>query len=282
MYDSKLGTSISSMIIDDENKSILSVPLAQIMPRKGQPRKDFKEEEIARLASSIEIHGMMQPIIVSKFEKDKYQIIAGERRYRACKLLDAKTIDVILHESDRDNTLELSIIENIQRENLNPMEEAAAYKELIKKHQYDQAKVAQMVSKSRSYVANMVRLLKLEPEVQQMLIDRKITSGHAKVLLSSDNQIEAANDVIDKQLSVRELEKSIYKYDNKVFFEKSDSNDSKPQRISKNDISIMQSIITEKIGLKSEVIIKNNNSGSINILFNNLGELDKILSHINK
>ena len=282
MYDSKLGTSISSMIIDDENKSILSVPLAQVMPRKDQPRKDFKEEEIARLASSIEIHGMMQPIIVSKFEKDKYQIIAGERRYRACKLLDAKTINVILHEGDRNNTLELSIIENIQRENLNPMEEAAAYNELIKKHQYDQAKVAQMVSKSRSYIANMVRLLKLEPKVQQMLIDRKITSGHAKVLLSSDNQIEAANDVIDKQLSVRELEKSIYKYDNKVFFEKSDSNDSKPQRISKNDISIMQSIITEKIGLKSEVIIKNNNAGSINILFNNLGELDKFLSHINK
>ena len=190
---------------------VFMVKLSQVEPNRKQPRKQFDEDALLELAESIKQFGVLQPLLVQK-KDDYYEIIAGERRWRASKLAGVKEIPVIVKNFSEQEAVEISLIENIQRENLNPIEEAAAYKRLMEEFHLKQDTIAERVAKSRTAVTNSMRLLKLDERVQQMLIDEMITTGHARALLSIENkelQYSTAVKVFDEKLSVRETEKLV-------------------------------------------------------------------------
>ena len=198
-----------------EEKSTLTgeilVKINEVEPNREQPRKDFDEDSLMELADSIKQFGILQPLIVQK-KKDYYEIIAGERRWRAAKLAGVKEVPIIVKEYTDQEIVEISLIENIQRENLNPIEEAMAYKRLLEEFDLKQDEVAERVSKSRTAVTNSMRLLKLSDRVQQMIIDDMISTGHARALLAIDDeeqQYMLANKIFDEKLSVRETEKLV-------------------------------------------------------------------------
>ncbi|HHT87625.1 MAG TPA: ParB/RepB/Spo0J family partition protein [Clostridiales bacterium] len=203
---------ISETDAKEENVSRETLlPIRDIEPNKTQPRQMFDDESLQELADSIKQYGVIQPIIVRKTD-NRYEIIAGERRWRAARLAGLKEVPVIIKEYNRQEVLEIALIENIQREDLNPIEEALAYQKLIQEHNLKQEELAERVSKSRVAVTNALRLLKLDERVQQMLIDNKLSSGHARALLSiedADVQYDAACKVSDKGLSVRDTEKLV-------------------------------------------------------------------------
>ena len=184
----------------------IMVKINQVEPNRDQPRKDFDEDALVELADSIKQFGILQPLIVQK-KKDYYEIIAGERRWRAAKIAGVKEVPVIVKEFTDQEIVEISLIENIQRENLNPIEEAMAYKRLLEEFNLKQDEVAERVSKSRTAVTNSMRLLKLSPRVQQMIVDDMISTGHARALLAIDDEEQQyilANKIFDEKLSVRE------------------------------------------------------------------------------
>ena len=186
------------------------VKINEVEPNREQPRKDFDEDSLMELADSIKQFGILQPLIVQK-KKDYYEIIAGERRWRAAKLAGIKEVPVIIKNYTDQEIVEISLIENIQRENLNPIEEAMAYKRLLEEFDLKQDEVAERVSKSRTAVTNSMRLLKLSARVQQMIVDDMISTGHARALLAIDDeeqQYQLANKIFDEKLSVRETEKT--------------------------------------------------------------------------
>lgn len=190
---------------------VFMVKLSQVEPNRKQPRKQFDEDALLELAESIKQFGVLQPLLVQK-KDDYYEIIAGERRWRASKLAGVKEIPVIVKNFSEQEAVEISLIENIQRENLNPIEEAAAYKRLMEEFHLKQDTIAERVAKSRTAVTNSMRLLKLDERVQQMLIDEMLTTGHARALLSIENkelQYSTAVKVFDEKLSVRETEKLV-------------------------------------------------------------------------
>ena len=185
------------------------VKITQVEPNSEQPRKDFDEDALLELADSIKQFGVLQPLLVQK-KNDYYEIIAGERRWRAAKLAGLKEVPVLVREYTEQEVVEISLIENIQRENLNPIEEAIAYKRLLKEFHLKQDEIAERVSKSRTAVTNSMRLLKLNSKVQQMVIDDMISTGHARALLAledEEQQYTIANKIFDEKLSVRETEK---------------------------------------------------------------------------
>lgn len=187
------------------------VKITQVEPNSEQPRKDFDEDALLELADSIKQFGVLQPLLVQK-KNDYYEIIAGERRWRAAKLAGLKEVPVLVREYTEQEVVEISLIENIQRENLNPIEEAIAYKRLLKEFHLKQDEIAERVSKSRTAVTNSMRLLKLNSKVQQMVIDDMISTGHARALLAledEEQQYTIANKIFDEKLSVRETEKLI-------------------------------------------------------------------------
>ena len=187
------------------------VPINQVEPNREQPRKEFDEDALLELADSIKQYGILQPLIVQK-RKDYYEIIAGERRWRAAKKAGLKEVPVIIREYTDQQVVEISLIENIQRENLNPIEEAMAFKKLLEEFNLKQDEVAERVSKSRTAVTNSMRLLKLSEKVQQMIVDEMITTGHARALLALDDEEQQyilANKIFDEKLSVRETEKLV-------------------------------------------------------------------------
>ena len=192
-----------------EKEPVKQVKLSLVEPNRDQPRKKFSEESLAELADSIRQYGIIQPLIVQD-KNGYYEIIAGERRWRAAKLAGLKEIPIIIRDISQQEVMEISLIENIQRENLNPIEEALAYKRLLEEFNLKQEEVAKRVSKSRTAVTNSMRLLKLTEDVQQMVIDEKLTMGHARCLIAiedPDLQKQIALQVIDKNLSVRDTEK---------------------------------------------------------------------------
>ena len=194
----------------NENGEIF-VKINEVEPNREQPRKDFDEDSLMELADSIKQFGILQPLIVQK-KKDYYEIIAGERRWRAAKLAGVKEVPIIVKEYTDQEIVEISLIENIQRENLNPIEEAMAYKRLLEEFSLKQDEVAERVSKSRTAVTNSMRLLKLSERVQQMIVDDMISTGHARALLAIDDeeqQYMLANKIFDEKLSVRETEKLV-------------------------------------------------------------------------
>ena len=257
-----------------EEKPDKMVKITMVEPNRDQPRHKFDEEALNELADSIKQYGIISPIIVQD-RKDHYEIIAGERRWRAAKIAGLKEIPVIIKNFTEQEIVEISLIENIQRENLNPIEEALAYKRLLTEFHLKQEEVAQRVSKSRTAVTNSMRLLKLADEIQQMIIDESLTTGHARALITIEDeskQIEIAKKVVNEKLSVRDIEKLV-KDLNKPKKEKKES------KQLKNDF-IYQDIeekLKQSLGTKVTVSAKEDGSGKIEIDFYSSEELDRIL-----
>ncbi|MDC0151100.1 ParB/RepB/Spo0J family partition protein [Candidatus Pelagibacter sp.] len=269
-----LGRGLSSLIGETkvENKTN-KLNLSEIVPNKYQPRKNFDEENLEDLSRSIKERGVIQPIIVrrSNIDDTKYEIIAGERRWLAARKAGLHDIPVVVTEADDLKSLEFAIVENVQRHDLNPLEEAQGYKRLINEFSYDQEKVSRFIGKSRSYITNSLRILNLPEEVLKQVEEKKITAGHAKILVGLDNATYVANKIIEKKLSVRQTENFV-----KIF---------KGKKISANqskdpNIKSLEKDISEKIGLS--VIIKNNkkNKGSISFSYNDIEQLNKIVDII--
>lgn len=253
------------------------VKITQIEPNRKQPRKRFNEDALQELAESIKQFGVLQPLVVQK-RKDHYEIIAGERRWRASKLAGLKEIPVIIKEYTEQQIVEVSLIENIQREDLNPIEEAQAYKRLLEEFHLKQDELADRVSKSRTAVTNSVRLLKLSEQVQQMLIDEMITSGHARALITVENpeeQYNLAQRIFDEKLSVREVEKLIKNMKKPV----------KPKKVDNETLQVIYRDLEErlkvKLGTKVAISSKGNGAGKIEIEFYNHDDLDRLIDMIN-
>jgi len=269
-----LGRGLSSLIgetkIEDKTNKL---SLSDIIPNKYQPRKNFEKENLDDLANSIKERGVIQPIIVrlSNSDKSKYEIIAGERRWLAARKAGLHEIPVVVTEADDLKSLEFAIVENVQRHDLNPLEEAQGYKRLIDEFSYDQEKVSKFIGKSRSYITNSLRLLNLPTEVLKFVEEKKISAGHAKILVGLDNALFIANKIIEKKLSVRQSENFV-----KIFKKKPGSlNTAKDPNI-KN----LESSISDKIGLN--VLIKNNkrNKGTITFSYHDIDQLNKIIDII--
>lgn len=250
------------------------IKITKIEPNREQPRKNFEEDALLELAESVKQFGIIQPLIVQ--ERDGfYEIIAGERRWRAAKIAGLKEVPAIIRKYNEQEIVEISLIENIQRENLNPIEEALAYKKLLTQFNLKQDEVAERVSKSRTAVTNSMRLLKLDERVQQMVIDEKISTGHARTLIvmeDSELQFNIANKIFDEKLSVRETEKLV----KKVLSDKEETN--KVKKIIENDFVYkhIEDKITTIVGSKVTVNQKKNNKGKIEIEYYSSDELERI------
>lgn len=208
-----LGKGLSAIFMENESEdqnSTVTLKISEIEPNKDQPRTDFDEKALSELAESIALHGVLQPLLVRPLVYGGYQIVAGERRYRASRMAGLTEVPVVIRELDDKETMELALIENLQRENLTPIEEAKGYKTLMDTYGFTQEQVSSSVGKSRSAVANSLRLLNLPEEIIELLSQGKITGGHARALLSLENKeemIEIAREIMDKDLSVRQTEK---------------------------------------------------------------------------
>lgn len=247
-----------------------------VEPNKNQPRRTFNEDSLIELSESIKQHGIVQPLVVAK-QKDYYEIIAGERRWRAAKIAGLKEVPVIIKDYSPQEIMEVALIENIQREDLNPIEEAKAYKNLIDEYNLKQDQVAEKVSKSRTAVTNALRLLKLDDRVQEMLINENISSGHARALLGLDDaekQYNIATQIFDEKLSVRETEKLV-KQTNRP------EQPPKPKKELKNDFVYrdIEEKLKEKIGTKVKINRKTEDKGKIEIEYYSPEELEKILAY---
>ena len=269
-----LGRGLSSLIGETkvENKTN-NLSLAEIVPNKYQPRKNFDEENLNDLVNSIKERGVIQPIIVRKSNTDnsKYEIIAGERRWLAAQKAGLHDIPVVVTDADDLKSLEFAIVENVQRHDLNPLEEAQGYKRLIDEFAYDQDKVSKFIGKSRSYISNSLRLLNLPKEVLDFVEQKKITAGHAKILVGLDNATFLANKFIEKKLSVRQAENLV-----KIFriTKRNTSN-----RVDSN-IRDLENSISEKIGLSVSIKNNKNNKGTISFYYKELDQLNKIIDII--
>lgn len=269
--ETKLKKEGKSVSPDSNSETI--VKITKIEPNREQPRKNFDEDALQELADSIKQFGLLQPILVQD-RKSYYEIIAGERRWRAAKLAGLKEVPVIIKNYTDQEIVEISLIENIQREDLNPIEEAQAFKRLLTEFNLKQDEVAERVSKSRAAVTNSIRLLKLCDEVQQMLIDDMISTGHARALLAIENKEEQyiiAQKVFDEKLSVRDVEKLV-------------KNLHKPAKTKKLDDKTLQAIyqdieekLKQKLSTKVVVISKGGGAGKIEIEFYNHDDLDRLL-----
>ena len=268
-----LGRGLSSLIGETkvENKTN-NLSLVEIVPNKYQPRKNFDEENLKDLSKSIKERGVIQPIIVreSKSDSSKYEIIAGERRWLAARKAGLHEIPVVVTEADDLKSLEFAIVENVQRHDLNPLEEAQGYKRLIDEFSYDQEKVSKFIGKSRSYIANSLRLLNLPFEVLKFVEEKKLSSGHAKILVGLDNALFVAEKIIEKNMSVRQAENFV-----KIFRGNKRSKKIKDANI----VSLEQSII-DKIGLNVSISNKKNNKGTLSIEYSDLNQLNKIIEII--
>lgn len=270
-----MNTSKESNKVEENVSRETLININEIEPNKGQPRQNFDEDAIQELADSIKQYGIIQPLILQKRD-NFYIIVAGERRWRAARLAGLKTVPAIIKDYSPQEIMEIALIENIQREDLNPIEEAIAYQNLIKEFNLKQDEVAERVSKSRVAVTNSMRLLKLDKRVQQMLIDGMISSGHARALLSiEDNELQhqLAQKVFDEKLSVRDIEKAIKSIQNK---EKA-----KEETVVTKEDSFIYRDLEEKIkkiiGTKVYIKKKAKNNGKIEIEYYSYEELERII-----
>ena len=266
-----LGRGLSSLIGESKVETkINKLSLSDIVPNKFQPRKNFEEEDLEDLTNSIKERGVIQPIIVrqSNSVSSKFEIVAGERRWLAAGRAGLHDIPVVVTEVDDLKSLEFAIIENVQRHDLNPLEEAQGYKRLIDEFSYDQEKVSTFIGKSRSYITNSLRLLTLPNEVISLIEKKKISAGHAKILVGLDNAAFVANKIVEGKLSVRQAENfvKIFKTKRQKFTISKDAN-----------IKYLENSISEKTGLT--VIIKNNkrNKGTITFSYKEIDQLNKII-----
>ena len=250
----------------------VKVKVSKIEPNKEQPRKNFDEDALIELAESIKQHGMLQPILVQE-RKGYYEIIAGERRWRAAKLAGLKEVPVIIKKFSDQEIVEIALIENIQRENLNPIEEAIAYKRLLNEFNLKQDEVAERVSKSRTAVTNSMRLLKLDERVQQMVIEEKLSTGHARALLAIEDlelQYQTACKVFDESLSVREVEKLVKEMNRP-------KKEIKKPEINQAVYDDMSEKLKQIMGTKVQILPKTNEKGKIEIEYYSGDELERII-----
>ena len=262
----------------EETKKELTLPIDKIEPNPDQPRNQFDEDTLQELADSIKQYGMLQPILVTP-KDDFYEIIAGERRWRAAKQAGLNEVPVMIRKYNENEIVEIALIENIQRDNLNPIEEAIAYKRLMEEFELKQDEVAERVSKSRTAVTNSMRLLKLNEKVQQMVIDDMISTGHARALLGIDDlekQYTIAQQIFDEKLSVRETEKLVKKIQqekNQKDTEKNKKIDPKLEAICHDLEEKMKGILGTKVAINQ----KDNKKGKIEIEYYSMDELDRIM-----
>ena len=270
-----LGRGLSSLI--GETKVEIQknqLPISDLVPNKYQPRKIFDENNLNDLTNSIKERGMIQPIVVRKSVNDdsKFEIIAGERRWLAAQRAGLHNVPVVVTEADDLKSLEFAIVENVQRHDLNPLEEAQGYKRLIDDFAYDQEKVSKFIGKSRSHIANSLRLLSLPDEVIKLIELQKISAGHAKILVGLENASFVANKIIEKKLSVRQAESfvKIFKNSKKQISKKSKD----------TDIIALELSISNKIGLTVDIQNNKRNKGKISFEYKDLDQLNKIIEII--
>ena len=266
-----LGRGLSSLIGETKVETKTNkLSLSEITPNKFQPRKNFDEESLNDLTNSIRERGVIQPIIVRKSD-DKYEIIAGERRWLAARKAGLHDIPVVVTDADDLKSLEFAIVENVQRHDLNPLEEALGYKRLIDEFSYDQEKVSKFIGKSRSYITNTLRLLNLPSDVLKFVEEKKITAGHAKILVGLDNASFIASKIIEKKLSVRQTENFV-----KIFKKKSYK-----KALSKDpNIKHLEESLIDKIGLNVSIKNDKRNKGTITFSYHDMDQLNKIIDII--
>ena len=269
-----LGRGLSSLIGETkvENKNN-QLSISDLVPNKFQPRKIFDEENLIDLTNSIKERGILQPIIVRASDNDqsKFEIIAGERRWLAAQRAGLHNVPVIITEADDLKSLEFAIVENIQRHDLSPLEEAQGYKRLIEEFSYDQEKVSRFIGKSRTYITNSLRLLTLPVDVIKLIEARKLTPGHAKILVGLDNASFVANKIVENKLSVRQAENFVQIFKNK-----------RQKKESKKDPNIidLELSVSNKIGLNVEIQNNKRNKGKISFEYKDLDQLNKIIDII--
>ena len=263
-----LGRGLSSLIGDSSSiAKSNNIPISSIIRNKFQPRKNFNREQMNELTNSIRERGIIQPIVVRK-KSDKYEIIAGERRWQAAQNAGLHEVPIVEIQADDLKSLEFAIVENVQRDDLNAIEEANGYKRLIDEFEYDQEKVAKFIGKSRAHIANSLRLLTLPSDVIKLIEDQKLSQGHAKVLVGLENANTIAKKIVDKKLSVRQAESlvRIYKSPKKFKVITNDSN-----------IKALEKSLQEKTGLVAKIHHKKNNKGVITFEYNNTDQLDRLV-----
>ncbi len=266
-----LGRGLSSLIGDSDIKiSNDKISISSIVPNKNQPRKIFEKQALEDLSNSIKERGIIQPLIVRKSEDqdDKYELIAGERRLQAAQSAGLHEVPVVILQADNLKSLELAIIENVQRKDLNAIEEAESYKNLIENFNYDQDKVSKFIGKSRSHIANSIRLLSLPDKITEMIRSEKLSQGHAKILIGLENATILAEKIIKKKLSVRQSENLVrlLKNGNKKINKKKDPN-----------IINAENELANKIGMNVSVFNKKNNSGTLSIEYKGYDQLDRLI-----
>ena len=269
-----LGRGLSSLIGESKiNTNINKFLITDLVRNKFQPRKNFDKENLEELTNSIKERGIIQPIVVRKSEDqdNKFELIAGERRWQAAQLAGLHEVPVVIIEADNLKSLELAIIENVQRKDLNPIEEAEGYKRLIDEFSYDQDKVSKFIGKSRAHISNCLRLLSLPQEIIELIVEEKLSQGHAKILVGLDNAILLAKKIISKKLSVRQTE-------NLVRMLKSSSNSTSKKK-DPNIVSLEEEL-TDKIGMRVFVKNKRNNSGTISLEYKEADQLDRLVAII--
>ena len=271
-----LGRGLSSLLGDTSTKlETNKVSIKDLIRNKYQPRKYFNKDDLEELTNSIKEQGVIQPIVVraSKDSNDKYEIIAGERRWLASQNAGLHEVPVVILNVDDVKSLEFAIVENVQRQDLNPIEEAQGYQRLIDDFSYNQEKLCKFIGKSRSYIANSLRLLSLPEEVLSMVEHKQISAGHARSLIGLSNSIDVAKKIVKKKLSVRQAEILVRQFRDKKFklIKKKDSN-----------ILDLQKTLEEKMGLNVSINNKKNNSGTISFEYGDLDQLDKIIDVIKK
>ena len=269
-----LGRGLSSLIGDSDIKtSNDKISISSIIPNKNQPRKFFDKDDLDELATLIKERGIIQPLIVRKSDDqdDKYELIAGERRWQAAQAAGLHNVPVVVIQADNLKSLELAIIENVQRKDLNPIEEAESYRNLIENFDYDQEMVSKFIGKSRSHISNSLRLLSLPEKLIGMIRESKISQGHAKILIGLENALLLADKIIKKKLSVRQTESLVrlLKNGGKKILKQKDSN-----------VVATENELTSKLGMRVLLNNKRNNSGTLTFEYKGIDQLDRLVNII--
>ncbi len=276
--ENKLGMGLGALLSTTNNKNeannnVQKINISQIIPNPLQPRKNFKNEELKELSSSIKNQGLIQPIIVKPTDDNQFQIIAGERRWRACQLNGMHEVDCVIKNLDETSVLEAALIENIQREDLNVIEEANAYKGLINIKNINNDSLAKLIGKSPSHVSNILRLLDLDKKIQEMVISGDLSMGHARALIGVPDAINKANEIVEKKLSVRQTEKITSEFKNN----KKNKTEKDP------NITDLEKELSDKIGLRTSIQFNDNgSSGSLTLYYSDLNQLDDLMKRLKK
>ena len=276
--ENKLGMGLGALLSTKNNKNETNnnaqkINISQIVPNPLQPRKNFKNEELKELSSSIKNQGLIQPIIVKPTDDNQFQIIAGERRWRACQLNGMHEVDCVIKDLDETSVLETALIENIQREDLNVIEEANAYKGLINIKNINNESLAKLIGKSPSHVSNTLRLLELDKKIQEMVISGDLSMGHARALIGVPDAINKANEIVEKKLSVRQTEKITSEFKNN----KKNKTEKDP------NITDLEKELSDKIGLRTSIQFnESGSSGSLTLYYSDLNQLDDLMKRLKR